>query len=156
VRPNNGSRLVKAEDDMGFFKDLKNKVTGGGATVRVNVSAARRGQGVPVQVQAVAKANGKVSAVYLLVRSTETAEFKAENNEKVRGSKVSFENRVAIAGAQELKEGETYTWDGILELPVNTNPTLRGSIIDHVWEVQAGLDMPGNDPDSGWQALEVS
>ena len=46
---------------MGFFKDLKNKVTGGGATVRVTAPAARRGQSVPVQVQAVAKANGKVS-----------------------------------------------------------------------------------------------
>ena len=53
---------------MGFFKDLKNKVTGGAATVRVTVPAAQRGRAVPVQVQATAKANGKVSAVYLLVR----------------------------------------------------------------------------------------
>ncbi|HEX5063868.1 MAG TPA: hypothetical protein VFV99_31025 [Kofleriaceae bacterium] len=140
---------------MGFFKDLKNKVTGGAATVRVNVSSAQRGRAVPVQVQATAKANGKVSAVYLLVRATESAEFKA-NNEKVQGSKVSFETRITIAGAQEIKEGETYNWDGQLELPVNTNPTLRGSIIDHTWEVQAGLDMPGNDPDSGWQTLDVT
>jgi len=140
---------------MGFFKDLKNKVTGGAATVRVNAPAARRGQGVPVQVQATAKANGKVSAVYLLVRATENAEFKADN-EKVQGSKVSYESRIQIAGAQELKEGETYNWEGLLELPINTNPTLRGSIIDHTWELQAGLDMPGNDPDSGWQSFDVS
>lgn len=140
---------------MGFFKDLKNKVTGGGATVRVNLASAQRGRAVPVQVQATAKANGKVSAVYLLVRATESAEFKA-NNEKVQGSKVSFETRITIAGAQDIKEGETYNWEGQLELPVNTNPTLRGSIIDHTWEVQAGLDMPGNDPDSGWQTLDVT
>ncbi len=140
---------------MGFFKDLKNKITGGAATVRVSVPAARRGQGVPVQVQATAKANGKVDAVYLLVRGTERTEFK-KDSEKISHSKVSFETRVQIAGAQELQEGQTYSWDGILELPVNTHPTLRGSIIDHTWEVQAGLDMPGNDPDSGWQSLEVS
>lgn len=140
---------------MGFFKDLKNKVTGGAATVRVSVPAARRGQAVPVQVQATAKANGKVSAVYLLVRATENAEFKDSKNEKVRGSKTSYENRIMIAGAQEIKEGETYSWEGQLELPVNANPTLRGAIIDHTWEVQAGLDMPGNDPDSGWQAVDV-
>ena len=139
---------------MGFFKDLKNKVTGGAATVRVNLASAQRGRAVPVQVQATAKANGKVSAVYLLVRATESSEFKV-NNEKVQGSKVSFETRITIAGAQDIKEGETYNWDGQLELPVNTNPTLRGSIIDHTWEVQAGLDMPGNDPDSGWQAVDV-
>jgi hypothetical protein len=140
---------------MGFFKDLKNKVTGGGATVRVNVPAAQRGRAVPVQVQATAKANGKVSAVYLLVRGTESCEFK-HNNEKVSSSKTSYESRIQIAGAQEIKEGETYNWEGQLELPVNTNPTLRGSLIDHTWEVQAGLDMTGNDPDSGWQTLDVS
>ena len=140
---------------MGFFKDLKNKVTGGGATVRVNVPSAQRGRAVPVQIQATAKANGKVSAVYLLVRATESAEFKV-NSEKVNGSKVSYETRISIAGAQELKEGETYNWEGQLELPVNTNPTLRGGIIDHTWEIQAGLDMTGNDPDSGWQSIDVT
>lgn len=140
---------------MGFFKDMKNKITGGGATVRVNLSAAQRGRAVPVQVQATAKASGKVSAVYLLVRATESAEFKV-NNDKVNGSKVSYETRIQVAGAQEIKEGETYNWDGQLELPVNTNPTLRGSIIDHTWEIQAGLDMPGNDPDSGWQSFDVT
>jgi hypothetical protein len=140
---------------MGFFKDLKNKVTGGAATVRVNMPAAQRGRAVPVQVQATAKANGKVSAVYLLVRATENAEFKV-NGEKVNGSKTSYETRIQISGAQDIKEGETYNWEGQLELPVNTNPTLRGSIIDHMWEVQAGLDMPGNDPDSGWQSIDVT
>lgn len=141
---------------MGFFKDLKNKITGGAATVRVSVPASRRGASIPVQVQAQAKANGKVSAVYLLVRATENASFKDSNNEKVSGSKVSYENRVMIAGAQDLKEGETYNWEGQFELPPNANPTLRGAIIDHTWEVQAGLDMPGNDPDSGWQSFDVA
>jgi len=141
---------------MGFFKDLKNKVTGGAATVRVNIPSARRGQAVPVVVQATAKANGKVSAVYLLVRATENAELRNSSNEKVSGSKVSYENRVMIAGAQELKEGETYSWEGSVELPASAHPTLRGTIIHHQWEVQAGLDMPGNDPDSGWQAFDVA
>jgi hypothetical protein len=140
---------------MGFFKDLKNKVTGGAATVRVNVPAAQRGRAVPVRIEAQAKANGKVSAVYLLVRATENAAFK-KDGEKISESKTSFETRIQIAGAQDIKEGETYNWDGQLELPVNTNPTLRGSIIDHTWEVQAGLDMPGNDPDSGWQSFDVT
>ena len=140
---------------MGFFKDLKNKVTGGAATVRVSVPAGRRGAAIPVQVQAQAKASGKVSAVYLLVRATENANFKDSNNEKVSGSKVSYENRIQIAGACELKEGQTYDFSGQLDLPPNVNPTLRGSIIDHTWEIQAGLDMPGNDPDSGWQSFDV-
>jgi hypothetical protein len=141
---------------MGFFKDLKNKVTGGGATVRVTVPSARRGQPVKVQVQAVAKANGKASAVYLLLRATESAQFKSDGGEKVSGSKQSYENKVTIANAFELKEGQTYDFEGTIELPTSCNPSLRGGIIDHVWEIQAGLDMPGNDPDSGWQTFDVA
>jgi hypothetical protein len=141
---------------MGFFKDLKNKVTGGAATVRVNVPTAQRGRATPVQVQATAKANGKVSAVYVLIRATESSNFKTVDGAKVSGSKVSYETRVWIAGASEIKVGETYNFEGVIELPTNSNPSLRGSIIDHIWEIQAGLDMPGNDPDSGWQSFDVT
>lgn len=141
---------------MGFFKDLKNKVTGGGATVRVNVPTAQRGRATPVQIQATAKANGKVNAVYLLIRASESANFKTDNGDKVSSSKVSYETRVTVANACELKEGETYNWEGVIELPTNSNPSLRGSIIDHTWEIQAGLDMAGNDPDSGWTSFDVT
>ena len=140
---------------MGFFKDLKNKVTGGAAVVSVNVPTAQRGRPANVQVQATAKANGKVSAVYLLVRAVEVYEFRDRENEKVRGEKISYENKITIAPAQDIKDGESYSWQGVIELPTSTNPTFRGSVINHRWELQAGLDMPGNDPDSGWQAFEV-
>src|SRR5687768_11024120 len=125
---------------MGFFKDLKNKVTGGGATVRVTVPTVRRGQPAKIQVQAQAKANGKINSVYLLVRATEVAEWK-EENEKKSIDRQSYDTKVTIANAQDLKDGETYNWEGTLELPTTTNPTFRGSLITHTWEVQAGLDM---------------
>jgi hypothetical protein len=141
---------------MGFFSDLKNKVTGGGATVRLSVPAVRRGQAAQVQVQVQAKANGKVNAVYLLIRGVESASWKGENNTTVSNTKTSYENKVQIAGAFELKEGQTYDFTGQIELPANVNGSLRGSLINHLWEVQAGLDMTGNDPDSGWVALDVS
>jgi hypothetical protein len=139
---------------MGFFKDLKNKITGGAATVRVSVPSVKRGQSVPVKVQATAKANGKVASVYLLVRGVEGAEWK-ENGERVHNSKLSFDTKVQISGAQDIKEGETYDWEGAIELPHTAQPTFRGALIHHTWEIQAGLDMPGNDPDSGWQPFEV-
>jgi hypothetical protein len=122
----------------------------------VNVPSVQRGRATPVQIQATAKANGKVSSVYLLIRATENAQFKADNGDKVSSSKVSYETRITVTNACEIKEGETYDWEGVVELPTNTNPTLRGSIIDHTWEIQAGLDMPGNDPDSGWTSFEVT
>jgi len=140
---------------MGFFGDLKNKVTGGAATVNVQVPSVRRGQAATITVQAIAKANGKVSAVYLLVRGTEKCAWR-EDGKDVGSSVTSFENKITIAGAQDLKQGETYTWEGQIELPGNSLPTLNGKLIDHTWEIQAGLDMPGNDPDSGWQSFQVS
>lgn len=141
---------------MGFLGDLKNKITGGAATVTLQVpSSLRRGAASTVKVQATAKANGKVAAVYLLVRGTESCEFKT-NGETVRESHISFEHRVTIAGAQEIKAGEVYNWEGQVELPTSTNPSLSGKLIEHRWEIQAGLDMPGNDPDSGWQNVSVA
>ncbi|HEY4176961.1 MAG TPA: hypothetical protein VGM90_09030 [Kofleriaceae bacterium] len=139
---------------MGFFKNLKNSITGGAASVHVNVPTARRGQAVPVQITATAKADGKVAAVYLLVRGMESAEWK-DSGQRVANSRTSYETRIQIAGPLDIKEGQTYNFEGQLELPINSSPTFRGQLINHLWEVQAGLDMPGNDPDSGWQNVEV-
>src|SRR3954466_11632944 len=133
---------------MGFFGDLKNKITGGAAQVTVQCGPVRRGQATPVKIQAVAKANGKVNSVYLLVRGTESASWKA-NNETIGNSSVSFDTKIVVAGAQDIVAGQTYNWDGQIELPANVHASLSGKLIDHKWEVQAGLDMPGNDPDSG-------
>ena len=139
---------------MGFFGDLKNKVTGGAAVVTIQAPVVTRGQQATIRVQAVAKANGKVAAVYLLVRGTERASWKADG-EKVENSASSFDTKIVIAGALELKAGESYTWDGQLELPHTALPSLRGKLIEHEWQIQGGLDMPGNDPDSGWHTFEV-
>ncbi len=78
--------------------------------------------------------------MYLIVRGVESCEFK-HNNETVRSSHVSYENKITIAGASEIQNGQVYNWEGVIELPVNTNPLLGGKIIDHKWEIQAGLDM---------------
>jgi len=45
---------------MGFFSNLKNKITGGGATVNLQVPSVVRGQPAPVRIEVTAKADGKV------------------------------------------------------------------------------------------------
>jgi hypothetical protein len=140
---------------MGFFKNLKNKVTGGAADVTVEVGIGQRGQAFPITVHATAKGDGKVSSVYLLIRATEHCEFRDSNNNTVSGSCETYNTKVTIADGMDLKSGQSYDWQGMLELPEDTNGTFEGTMIHHVWEVQAGLDMPGNDPDSGWVTMEV-
>lgn len=147
---------------MGFFSNLKNAVTGGAATVRVQAPSAQRGQAVPIQIEAVAKANGQVNAVYVLVRATESATIHESDHvgpskgETAQGRKVAFETRINVAGAQQIESGQVYRWEGQLSLPATVNPTFRGQMIQHHWEIQAGLDMRGNDPDSGWQPIDVA
>ncbi|HJL14716.1 MAG TPA: hypothetical protein RMH99_03615 [Sandaracinaceae bacterium LLY-WYZ-13_1] len=147
---------------MGFFSNLKNAVTGGAATVQIEAGQAQRGQPVPVRVQATAKSDSEINGVYVLVRAIEQAEVRDTDfddgeieREIVRGQRVSFEHRVDLGGPQELKEGESYTWEGEIPLPPDVGPTFRGHMICHEWEIQGGLDAFGNDPDSGWVNLEV-
>jgi hypothetical protein len=148
---------------MGFLGDLKNKVTGGAATVNVKAPPARRGQGVAVHIQATAKASAKVNAVYLLVRAIETCAVRdtdyedgKRSSEVVKGRRISYETKITVAGAQSLEAGQTYNWEAQLDIPSSANPSFNGHMIDHRWEIQAGLDMSGNDPDSGWQPLMVA
>jgi hypothetical protein len=148
---------------MGFFSNLKNAVTGGAAMVQIKAPAARRGETVPLLIEATAKSNAKADSVYVLVRAVEHAQIKGtdyadgkSSTETVSGRKVTFETRIAIAGAQQLEQGRSYSWEGQFQIPANINPTFAGHMIHHTWEIQAALDMTGNDPDSGWQQLQVT
>ena len=150
---------------MGLFgklKAAKNAITGGGASVTVQAGEAARGQEVPVTVHVVAKTGMAIDAVYLLVRGVERAELKDtdweggdRHKEIVRGRRTSYETRIDLAGPQELEEGQEYDWEGSFTVPYDAMPSVRGMMISHVWEIQAGLDKKGNDPDSGWQQIEL-
>lgn len=148
---------------MGFFSNLKNAVTGGAASVSVQAPATARGQILPVKIEAVAKSSSTANSVYLLVRASEVATVKDTDfhgtkatTETVHGRKTTYETRIQIAGATKLEQGQTYRWEGQVPIPPQLNPTFTGQMIQHVWEIQAGLDMTGNDPDSGWIPIQVS
>lgn len=151
---------------MGFFdkiKAAKNALTGGAAEVFVEPQPAVRGQPAAVNIRVVAKANFKADGIYLLVRSRERAELEdkdwedgEQSRETVRGTRTSYEKRFEAGGAQELAEGQEYSFAAEITIPADCNPTFRGRMIQHGWEIQAGVDATGNDPDSGWQPLEVS
>jgi len=150
---------------MGLFDKLKaakNAITGGGATVTVEVTQATRGQEVAVKVGATAKAAMHIDKVYVLIRGQERAELKdtdweggERHKEIIRGRRTSYETRVDLAEAQDLEEGQEYSWEGSFSVPYDAMPTVEGTMISHKWEVQGGLDKKGNDPDSGWQQFEV-
>jgi hypothetical protein len=163
---NRNQTPLNRSKSMGFLDKIKSAtsaLTGGGAEVFVDLNNAERGMATPISIRGVAKADLKISSVYLLVRATEHAsvEDRDQNEdgqtetEIVTGRHLSYEARVEIAGSQEMSQGEEYNWEGEIMLPATTNPSIRGKMVRHTWEIQAGLDAFGNDPDSGWREIEV-
>jgi len=151
---------------MGFFDKIKSAasaVTGGGATVTVQVPQVVRGQSADVAVQATAKKDLEISGVYLEIRCREEADVRDTDfdekggidREIVRGRKTTWSTKVDIAGGQKLQEGEATSWEGTFTVPPSSAPSLRGQMVRVKWEVRAGLDAWGNDPDSGWREVEV-
>lgn len=152
---------------MGFLdklKSAKNALTGGAAKVYVEVGEVVRGQPTPVVVRAVAQSDGNVNAVYLLIRAQEEARVEdvdvsrdgQVHREAVFGRFPTYDTRVELAGAGTLTAGEEIVFEGEIVLPEHLLPTLQGQLIRHSWSLQAGLDMFGNDPDSGWIEFHVA
>jgi hypothetical protein len=146
---------------MGLWDKVKGavqSVTGGAADVRIEVGEATLGEDISVSITATAKADLKIDKVYLLVRAYEEAEVRDVDHdgvERVHNSHETFNDRIDVAGAHELANGQSHTWEVTFTIPTSANPTFDGHMISHTWQVQAGLDTFGNDPDSGWKNFEV-
>ncbi len=150
---------------MGFFDKLKsaaNAITGGSATVGLECEQVTPGMPARVWVRATAESGLKIDGVYLLVRAREHARVRDTDYEQgrtrtetINATKQTFKTRVDLAGPQELPPGQEQTWEGEFTIPADANPTLHGQMIKHIWQIQAGLDAFGNDPDSGWQEIQV-
>ena len=148
---------------MALFSKIKQavqSVTGGGAKVSLMITTPpSRQQPFHVQVKAVvADSDIKPARVYVTVESVETATVSAsvENRQQQFSNDATiFQTSFNIAGAQELTAKQEYTWEGDVQLPASVLPTYRGRNARHEWRIKAGLDLPGNDPDSGWTAIEI-
>jgi hypothetical protein len=152
---------------MGLWGKLKgavNAMTGGSATVKLEIGEATLGEDIGFRVIAEANADVSISSVYLLVRAIEEAEVRDVDYdfndghrriERVHGSYETFKGRFEVADGQELTEGETYEWEGTFTVPDSENPSFDGTMISHTWQIQAALDATGNDPDSGWLNFEM-
>ncbi len=148
---------------MALFSKIKQavqSVTGGGAKVFLTIATPpSRQQPFHVQVKAlVADSDIKPARVYVALEGIETVRvstFVDGRNQNFSGTATTFQNSFNIAGAQELTAKQEYTWEGDVQIPPNVLPTYRGPNAQHEWRIKAGLDLPGNDPDSGWTTFEL-
>lgn len=154
---------------MDKLKSFKNAITGGGASVRVEVQDAVIGQPFQIKVYAdVSDADLKIDNVYVKIRSRETIVARGVNvahrqgdgytsrREDVRQHHTTFEQNFTVTGATVLEANSNNEWSHEFTIPQGCVPSFNGQQADHNWEIYAGLDARGNDPDSGWQTFRVA
>jgi len=144
------------------LKAAKNFVSGGGAKLALEVGGqVELGAPVPVRVNAQISASMSPQQVYVRVRAQEVVNMTVRDQDdhgdrdRVNQSVTTFDQTFPITGPLELAEGEQHTWEGQFELPPSCQPSYLGKNCRHVWSIQAGLDVRGNDPDSGWTDMIV-
>jgi hypothetical protein len=149
---------------MRLFDKLKqatNFITGGGATLTAVPEKQEFSMSAPVKVKVAAQVKDApltATAVYLEIRAREVVSLKVNINgkkEDIREEQTMFTHKVQTAITTPLEASKSYEWELEVTLPVNAQPTYIGSMTRHVWEVSGGLDVKGNDPDSGWIEIKV-
>jgi hypothetical protein len=164
---------------MGFLSNLRNSITGNWADVTISAPPATRGQTVPLTVNVSVKdAEIEFEKVVVEVTCAEIVEInnyspgpgagapqeasKAVSTPAGSGAPVNvhkteslFAQTVNVAGPQKLDAGSQRSFEANVALPAHLPPSVRGRHARYEWKIRASVDMRGNDPDSGWQPLEV-
>ncbi len=147
---------------MGFFDKLKsavNAVTGGAATVTIQLRQACVVPGDSVSVKITATSTGaevKSKGAYIDVFAEERVSLKDESTkETINRTKTTVQQTIQIAPAFVLAPNESKTFEGEFQFPANALPTFAGSICQHVCQIRGRIEAFGNDPDSGYQVINV-
>ncbi|SHO57377.1 hypothetical protein [Vibrio quintilis] len=151
---------------MGFFdkvKAIKNMVTGGAAKVYLECPHITYDEPFTVKVKVeTLDAPVKISNAYLHLRGCEEVRVPdidvayerdgelETRREIVTESTDTVNLEIVFANAQELEAENVYEWEVEVEMPSDAPRIYRGRFCEHTYEVMAGLDCFGNDPDSGW------
>ena len=100
-----------------------------------------------------------INRVYIKLNGQETVTIhNVQHGNSIRNETETcntFQQEITIANAQTLKANQRYEWETMVEFPKNIPPAYHGRNATHELRILAGLDTPGNDPDSGWTVLPV-
>jgi len=154
---------------MGFLdkvKSMKNAITGGAAKVFVDAQSPEMGKPFTVTVRAQSQGGEvKFDRVYLYVRGYEEVNVpdidvvydkdgeQERRTENVSASCATFEHDMTVAPGGTIAADDSEEWTVEVNIPSSAPPPYRGKYTHHYYEVYAGLDCFGNDPDSGWIKL---
>ncbi len=153
---------------MGIFSKLADAVTGGWTKVHLQWSDPVLGKPIQVRVNADSlKSDKDIEGVYIQIQAEEKVKLPEvhiaetingvvkEKIEEVSRSAITFDQKFPIGGPQPLKAGQAYEWSGTITIPGDARQTYLGLNASHTWRIMAGLEVKGNDPDSGWTTITV-
>ncbi|MDH5599480.1 MAG: hypothetical protein OEY34_10170 [Cyclobacteriaceae bacterium] len=155
---------------MGIFSKIANFVTGGSAEVAVEIDNATLKEPFRAKISAsIHNDDLNMERVYLLIRCVEEKqeEFKAEENQSITDNErilrdmnewdreVIYKKELNVADKMVLKSGSKYNWESTVDLAGAEFPSKKEDKHHILWQIQAGIDVPGNDPDSGWIEFDV-
>jgi len=134
---------------MGFL----NALTGGGATIQLQLQKDRFQAGEPVfaWVTVIANDNINTEGVVLHIMATEHTHgghCQRCNTTVGDRSEAIYNNEMVIAGPQQMMRGEQRQFQGSIQIPMGIPPTYQGRNASNRWFIEARVKMFGNDPDT--------
>lgn len=145
---------------MGFLDKMKSvgtAMTGGAAKVSIEYphQMLKPGDSIAVKVTVVSMGKEvKSGGVFVDIHAIEQGQVKCNKCQQMVPLKVeTVKQAIPIAPAFVLQPNETKTFESTIQIPMG-QPTYHGAI-RHEWMIRGRLDAFGNDPDSGFQTIEI-
>jgi len=145
---------------MGFLDKVKSAgtaMTGGAAKVSIEYphQPVRPGESIQVKVTVVSMGKEvKSGGVFVDLHAEENGQVKCKHcGQMVPVHGETVKQAIPVAPAFVLQPNETKVVETAIQIPMG-QPTYNGQV-RHDWKIRGRLDAFGNDPDSGFQVIEV-
>lgn len=145
---------------MGFLDKIKaagSAMTGGAAKVSLEYPHQPLKPGDPLAVKVTVVSMGKEvksSGVFVDIYATEKGQLRCSRcGETTQIQMNTVKQAIPVGPAMVLQPNETKTFESTIQMPMG-QLTYNGQI-NHEWTIRGRLDAFGNDPDSGFQVIQV-
>ncbi len=146
---------------MGFLDKMKaagQAVTGGSARVSIEfgIKQLKPGDALPVKVTVISMGREvKSSGVFVDIHAEETGSIRCKHCGQVTPIKnETIKQAIPVGPAMVLQPNETKVFEATINIPMGAAPTYNGAV-RHEWKIRGRLEAFGNDPDSGFQSIEI-